>query len=274
MDDSFNNIPNIHDINNGNAFSSPDEVKTQAVIKRTEKIVSAVCLVTNFLSDNDPLKWVIRDKSVTLLSNLFSAVGQSVFSKSGTLAQTSRLINEIVSLVEVAALSKLISEMNASIIKKELISLKSSVEDINSVQDSSHQFLLSGLFGEETSGNNHIALGNGQNDSSQKQNIKDKNYKGHSDKGHLLSHGAGTVKKVQAGKPKDRRNGAEEKNARKISILNLFKKNKELTIKDISSAISGCSEKTIQRELNLMLKDKTIRKEGEKRWSKYYLNRG
>lgn len=251
-----------------------DEAKTEAIIKRTEKIVSAVCLVTNFLSDNDPLKWAIRDKAVALLANLFSAVGQSIFSKSGTLAQTSRLINEIISLVEVAALSKLISEMNASIIKKELNLLKDSIEDINSVEDSSNEFLLSGLFGEEVSGNDYLALLNGGNVSGQKQNIKDKYYKGHIDKGHSLSQATTAAKKAPNHKSKDKRNGAEEKGARKASIMNLFKKNKELTIKDISSAISGCSEKTIQRELNGMLKDKIIRKEGEKRWSKYYLNMG
>lgn len=271
MDDNFNNTPGINDINNGNAFSLPDEIKTQAVIKRTEKIVSAVCLVTNFLSDNDPLKWVIRDKSITLLSNLFSAVGQSVFSKSGTLAQTSRLINEIISMVEVAALSKLMSEMNASIIKKELNSLKGSIEDINSVRNSSDGFLLSGLFDEATPENNYPVLGSGSPAEPHKQNVKDNSHKGHIHKGHVQGF---TGTKKDAKKIRDKRSGAEEKDARRTAIINLFKKNKELTIKDISSAISGCSEKTVQRELNSLLKNKTIRKEGEKRWSKYYLNRG
>ena len=41
------------------------------------------------------------------------------------------------------------------------------------------------------------------------------------------------------------------------------------SIKDISEDIKDCSEKTIQRELNTMIKDGIIKKEGEKRWSTY-----
>jgi AraC-like DNA-binding protein len=44
-----------------------------------------------------------------------------------------------------------------------------------------------------------------------------------------------------------------------------------ISIKDISTHILGCSEKTIQRELNALLSDRRIQKIGEKRWSKYLL---
>ena len=42
-------------------------------------------------------------------------------------------------------------------------------------------------------------------------------------------------------------------------------------IKDVSPLIKGCSEKTIQRELLSMVKSGILKKEGEKRWSKYSL---
>lgn len=44
-----------------------------------------------------------------------------------------------------------------------------------------------------------------------------------------------------------------------------------VSIKEISQKVLGCSEKTIQRELNSLLEEKIIRKEGEKRWSRYYI---
>lgn len=44
-----------------------------------------------------------------------------------------------------------------------------------------------------------------------------------------------------------------------------------ISIKDISTHILGCSEKTIQRELNALLFERRIQKIGEKRWSKYLL---
>lgn len=45
----------------------------------------------------------------------------------------------------------------------------------------------------------------------------------------------------------------------------------EATIKDITDIITDVSSKTIQRELNAMIEDSIIKREGERRWSKYSL---
>lgn len=45
----------------------------------------------------------------------------------------------------------------------------------------------------------------------------------------------------------------------------------EASIKDISDIISDVSEKTIQRELNTMIEDNVVKRQGERRWSKYSL---
>jgi predicted HTH transcriptional regulator len=42
-----------------------------------------------------------------------------------------------------------------------------------------------------------------------------------------------------------------------------------ITIKDISNQFADCSEKTIQRELNLLILKGQIKKSGAKRWSRY-----
>lgn len=282
MEDKSNNQQKMEDINKNNVFVSADDIKTEAIIKRTEKVVSALCLVTNLLSDSDPVKWGIRDKGVTLLSRLFSAGNQNIFNRAPALAQTIRLISETASLVEVAVLSRLISEMNASIIKKELYSLKNEIEDLNNPSDVSDEFLLSGLFDTNQSGDDYLALGNGGDEQSsghtsghkkQITNVRDIHDKGHFYKGQH-NQATSAAKKTTGRRLKNFSGGNIQKDARKALIISLFKKNKELTIKDISLAISDCSEKTIQRELNGMLKDKIIKKEGEKRWSRYYLNRG
>ncbi len=46
----------------------------------------------------------------------------------------------------------------------------------------------------------------------------------------------------------------------------------EATIKDISDIISDVSSKTIQRELNAMIEDNIVKRQGERRWSKYSLS--
>ena len=63
-----------------------------------------------------------------------------------------------------------------------------------------------------------------------------------------------------------------KKNGRRDKISEILSKGQKLTIKDISKEIDDCSEKTIQRELSSMLKDNVLSKEGERRWSKYFLS--
>ena len=62
-----------------------------------------------------------------------------------------------------------------------------------------------------------------------------------------------------------------KKNSRQSIIINLLKRKKEIMIKDVSPLISGCSEKTIQRELLSMVAAGILKKVGEKRWSRYTL---
>lgn len=63
----------------------------------------------------------------------------------------------------------------------------------------------------------------------------------------------------------DKKTNMERSNA----VLDAVIKKQKASIKDISLAVRGCSEKTIQRELNMLIQRGLIRKEGERRWSIY-----
>jgi predicted transcriptional regulator len=54
-------------------------------------------------------------------------------------------------------------------------------------------------------------------------------------------------------------------------IIDILKKGGKLGIKDITSQMVGCSEKTVQRELAVLVKSGIVQKDGEKRWSGYVL---
>jgi DNA-binding HxlR family transcriptional regulator len=56
---------------------------------------------------------------------------------------------------------------------------------------------------------------------------------------------------------------------RRSNILKIIKDKNEVTIKDISTIIKDCSEKTLQRELSGLVLENVLKKEGNKRWSKY-----
>lgn len=54
-------------------------------------------------------------------------------------------------------------------------------------------------------------------------------------------------------------------------ILQALKVQKTASIKALAAAVTGCSEKTIQRELAALIEQGLVRKTGERRWSVYSL---
>ena len=89
-------------------------------------------------------------------------------------------------------------------------------------------------------------------------------------KGHnIMSDRASFKKAAETVRPSDLKQ--KDKSNRQDIILSLLKKDSELGIKDFTSAIKGCSEKTIQRELVTLVSKGQIKKMGEKRWSRYSL---
>lgn len=62
---------------------------------------------------------------------------------------------------------------------------------------------------------------------------------------------------------------SQKTNDRSARIIEVLKEKGQASIKDVSDVITDCSEKTIQRELNALIKDGTIVREGERRWSRY-----
>lgn len=58
---------------------------------------------------------------------------------------------------------------------------------------------------------------------------------------------------------------------RRTRISTILEAKGEATIKDISEIITDCSEKTIQRELNAMIDESLVQRQGERRWSRYSL---
>lgn len=58
---------------------------------------------------------------------------------------------------------------------------------------------------------------------------------------------------------------------RRASILGLLQHADRITVKDVSAVVTGCSEKTLQRELLALVAQGVLVKEGERRWSTYRL---
>jgi hypothetical protein len=250
--------------------------------KKTEKLTTALYMVTSFLSDNEPLKWKLRKRGIDLLSDITTVRNNSVSEVENIFAEYVFSVEDIVSLLEVSVASKLISEMNFSILKKEYISLKVLIESEEYAEKRSGKFVFPpNFFLEDDALDQYINKPKlTTTDTAQEIN---KGHYGHKRQVKSLNiyDGVHEVTQGQKSSPntkysvKDKervvKNIKEGKINRRNAILRLFKKNKELTIKDISFKVSGCSEKTIQRELLALVAERVLNKKGERRWSKYYL---
>ena len=205
-------------------------------LKKTEKLVSAVYLLTSFFNDLEPMKWRLRDLG-----------GELVQSR-----EPRSIIQEIVSLLNISKNAGLISEMNYNIIHKEFSNFLAQDQTLPELLKPSRE----DLYGVSTQEEKKVSYLPDviTKDAPQKfehrvTSIKDKIIK------DISEQPEGTV--------------ALKKNNRQSVIFGLLKKKGEIMIKDVTPMIPGVSEKTIQRELLSLVKQGILRKEGEKRWSKY-----
>lgn len=65
------------------------------------------------------------------------------------------------------------------------------------------------------------------------------------------------------------RQGTPTQPDRRERIKTILEAKGEASIKDISDIITDVSEKTIQRELQAMIEDNIVKRQGERRWSRY-----
>jgi len=256
--------------------------------KKTEKLTTALYMVTSFLSDSEPLKWKLRERSIDLLSDISTVRNGSVSEVENIFADYSPCIEEIISLLEVAVASKLISEMNFSILKKEYVSLNLFITSDKYANKRTGRFIFPQSFflKDDTlnanSQSSELPTSNNNTDTehSKGHNEGQREYIGQQKIPDSASVSVSVSKRQKNNYPVERpikdklkvnQNTKESKAGRRVIILKLFKKNKELTIKDISCEVSGCSEKTIQRELSALVSTGVLNKKGERRWSKYSL---
>ena len=278
---------------------------------KTEKLVTAIFMVTDFMERDEPIRQKLRLISLDLLTDILT----------GNLSDAIMDKREIITLINIAKTINLISPMNTEVLLREINKTKNWIEEkyfiklegLGIFEDNDVETGKSSKFS-PTSGvgasltpevfpnfeHKEVSSANVLN-----KNIKDKSIQSRNtqreDVGLLagtggkrsvleeepeLVEGDGrgpTLRSLSALKePKDSvvMNGHQLqnniKNIRQESIIEFIKDNGPSTIKDIVNGMKLAAnisrgEKTIQRELVSLMKDGVLKKEGEKRWSKYSL---
>lgn len=242
------------------------------IFKKTERLTSAIYLLTSFISDNNPIKEKLRDSATRLLSYSISLSGGGHLNRIEVMNNYTMASFEILSMIEVAKISEIISAMNYSILKFEFEKI---IEAVESKERSLNSKLLFSKSFFEIRDESPIAFSKQSIASESIVNVHKRQIiqtipnKENADREvkEMPPKGQSVIKD----KISDKGHISGNKNLRYETIINLLKKTKEITIKDVSSIISDCSEKTIQRELLSLVEKGVLKKEGERRWSRYSL---
>lgn len=277
----------VKDIKNKPSLSDliSNNPKVLLAHKKTERLTAAIYMVTDLFDDKESLKWELRKKSIALLSFISSLPESRTFPQEDSIQrEISKNLSGMLFPLKIAMHVKLISPMNFSILKEEYLSLVDLLE--THVEDSlfKNDFVFPEGF---------FSYGEISKDYKTK-NIEMRDfYKGHKKNGSSKKLKQENIKRggidFENLKIKDTSVGHNskekdtyivhtsnqivlEKDSRRNAIIQLLKTRGELTIRQISSVISGCSEKTIQRELMSLITNSVVLRRGERRWSTYLLN--
>jgi hypothetical protein len=243
------------------------------IFKKTERFVAALYILTELFSDTEPLKWELRSLGTSLGKDILSFREKSSVLSKENLGDVFGTIIRVASLLEIAHIANLVSVMNLSLFRKELDILAAFIEGRgrtgktiaeNAVFQESFFHIPGGVSPGDSSDEKIPPISAGKKEERTLTQQKDIFPKGHERvKDSVLYRGAkiGKGHNVISGKSENR----------KRAILEVLKMQNVAGIKDFSTVIRGCSEKTVQRELLMMVQKGLLKKEGERRWSRYSL---
>ncbi len=209
--------------------------KSQIILLKSQKLASALYLVTKYMSDDDPLKWQLRDLSLRVSSSIDPI----------DLSAALQPIGQMVALIDIALHGQAVSQMNFTIIKQEYLSLRNMI------------------MGERTKYNPVNEIPNLPNyySSLPPTTLAPRTPSSMPANNHISGH----KPLVQ---PSPYREGDSQ---RQQLILKFIKEKGWSSIKDIAGAVPNFSTKTVQRELIDLVRLGVLKKEGERRWSRYQL---
>lgn len=249
------------------------------IAQKTEKITMALYMITDFLKDKEPFKWQIRDRAVQFLSFINSFKGFVIASqKERAISEMLSLLSELLALLRVAVSVRFISQMNYSILRDEYTSLYETLEDRLKMKQPVDGLILTQDFFESKLKSEEQPLASDNNRQERHENNLDA--KSHGVEGATEGEREMSNRKDNISVSADNNemsynnsahiiNSNSKKGMRQDIILKLLKARGGVGIKDISETISGCGEKTVQRELAFLVGKGLVRKTGERRWSTY-----
>jgi len=219
-----------------------DEYFYKYIFKRTERIVSVVFYIVQSVSKNDIPKYVLEDIE-SAARETHGAILRSLEARAH--AADDALFHNIHTLVSLESHLQVAQSIGA--LSKEVLGVLS--DEIDAAIRSMNKYMEHDPVVLQTTGESVPPLRATQH------------------KAPAAPAAARAAAKQSPRTPST--TGGESGDGRRARILTIIEAKGEVGVKDISSIIKDVSEKTIQRELNDMIDEGQIIREGERRWSKY-----
>ncbi len=250
-------------VNNENKPSLISTKEKDIFVSRTEKLITALFMVTDCMDDSEPMKSKMRSSGLSVLSDTHHQAHHGVIRTYMRFGSMIISIHELISCLTVAECVGLISSMNSSILKRELGRLKDFCEETMKPIQSS--LLPVGIFKSEPV--ERVVFGDDFFMEKENSPLKDNNFsKGHKD---LNQKDISLLQNKQKDMFVQKKADIALKHERRNAILSIIKNKEFVTIKDILEVIKDCGGKTIQRELSQLVSENILKKTGDKRWSRY-----
>lgn len=242
--------------------------------RKTNKLITALYMVTDIIDITEPIRTKLRFLGAEIISDI-NALNYS--KRTDITINITKKITEIITFLDIVHALSMVSAMNSSILKKEFIALKKSLEEGNNNSVWLEEFLLkdASVNDEQVQNKNSVRLGV-QSSGSLMKALKDINMSNRNGMSDRLSFMPNNKIIAENSVSNKRTDSDMTKKERRFEIVNIIKmNNSQATITDIKNSAKGvlkmCGEKTLQRELVSMVADGVLKKEGDKRWSKYLL---
>lgn len=214
------------------------DVRRVYIYKRAERLAKALQLVLPAFKEAKSLKERIGRLSLAL-------VDASVLPPQETKELLSRELLSLMSVLEVARVGGMLSTMNTEIISKEAHNLLQEIAGYDEQKVVFEDVPTLSQLAKATTEERKAVPTKAQQHTSSVEPVS---------KGHPNGH---TYK--------------EQRGGRTDAIVSILKTKGPSSIKDISMLVREVSEKTIQRELQTLVSQGRVKKEGERRWTTYTL---
>lgn len=246
-------IKNVQDVSNTLNILDSFQIRTNPFganisgensYKRAERISAALHLVTNNVPNDEPLRKIIRDNSINLISiimDLRSGIRGAV-SEKGQMALAS--IRELISLIRLLAVAGFISVQNANVIAEAL-------DELGSLIVVSQRSVLA----EQLTMSRDQLIPSGGAVSA--RNVR-------------MKQARASANEQVISTPEETTTFASQ-SQRGERVMDILRLGGMLGIRDISANLPQYSEKMVQRELAQLIEAGKVRKLGAKRWSRYQL---